>query len=216
MALYDASKLGPGGTGFQGTGPGSAAAVLGELQGLSIELLAGAAQDTKVDLAAIRAEDTLLKVLNNNGGTITDVTATTAITDIRASGTLTFVSAVADATFEVAGVTYTLVTTATGKNTDVVVGGDDTEQAENAVAAINAYEASVDRTGPALVSATNALGVVTVTAILEGAGGNAYTLVGDTGITASAATLENGSDTGGVESTSGTTNQLIVFWYDKR
>lgn len=216
MALYDSSKIGPGGAGFQGTGPGSAAAILGELQGLKVELLAGAAQDTKIDLAAIRAEDTILKCLDNNAGTITDVTATTAITDIRAKGWLFFDGVTVGETFEVAGVTYTMVSSASPTITDVLVGANNTEAAENAAAAINAYEASVDRTGPALVSAIRNWSTVYVTAILEGAAGNAYTLAGDTGITVSAATLENGSDTGGVESTSGTTNQLILFWYDKQ
>lgn len=217
--LESLSKVGPGGAGYQGKDFGSAFAALRELQGFRVSLLAGGSQDAKINLAAIRAEDTILSVLNNNAGTITDVTANHEIWDIRASGTLTLSSTVATENCTVNGKTYTFKDTPTAAYGDVAVGGSDTLSAANLAAAINAYENSGERAnagGPKVVASANAA-VVTVTAIAEGAAGNAITFTGDATITASGSgTLAGGSDTGGITSTSGATNQLIVFWFDKR
>jgi len=205
MALTNAQKYGLGGD--------ANTPVIAELQGLNVSLLAGANADTKIDLAAIRNSDTIISALNNDGGTITDVTSTMSINDLRAVGTLTAVSAVDTDVFIVNGVTYSISTAGGIAHTDVQVGGDDTIMATNMVAAINAYEQSYGK-GNAVV-ASSALGVVTITANTEGTGGNAITISSvDTTITASAATLENGSATGGVQS-SGATDQLIVHWFNK-
>jgi len=186
---------------------------LQELQGLNVSLVSGALADTKIDVAAIRSGDTIISALNNDAGTITDVTDTMSINDLRATGTLTAVSAVDTDVFIVNSVTYSISTAGGDAHTDVQVGGDDTIMATNMAAAINAYEQSYGKDNA--VVASSALGVVTVTANTEGTGGNAITISSvDTTITASAATLENGSATGGVQST-GATDQLIVHWFNK-
>ena len=80
-------------------------------------------------------------------------------------------------------------------------------------AAINAREAS---RSAQQVSASVNTNVVTVTAIAEGTSGNALTLA-ETGntFTVSGATLSGGTATGGIKSTS-ITNQVILFWFNKR
>jgi hypothetical protein len=214
--LESNNQMGAGGIGMQGDGPGTAAATIKELQGFNVELLAGALADTAIDVAAIRSEDTILKCLNNaTGGVLTDVTSTMSINTLYATGTLTLSTAIAGSTAEVNGVTYTFqagVPTAYGQ---VQVGADDTESAVNLATAINAYETSIAH-GAATVSATSAIAVVTVTASMEGVAANAYTLVGGDGtVVASAATLTGGTATGSVQST-GATDQLIMFWYNKK
>ena len=183
-----------------------------ELQGLGVALLPGAASGNKIDLAAIRSNDTVLSAFNNNAGTLTDITANVTISDLRATGTLTCSTAVAGNTAIVNGVTYTLSDAPTAAHTSVLVGADDTETAANLAAAINAVE-----TGPGSANAffaTSALGVVTITATAEGVDGNAITLVGSVNIVASAATLEGGTATGGIE-VSSTTQQVLLFWFNK-
>lgn len=198
----------------EGLGGNKNSPAISELQGLNISLLAGALADTKIDVATINSGDTVISAINNNGGTMTDVTGTISIVDLRASGTLTAVSAVDTDVFEVNGTTYTISTAGGAAYTEVQVGSDDTEMAENMVAAINGHETTYEGGGN-VVTASNVLGVVTITANDSGAAGNAVTISSvDTTITASAATLENGSDTGGIQST-GATDQLLVHWYKK-
>lgn len=195
------------------TPAGDAVPAVKELQGLTISLLAGAAADTKIDLAAIRDEDTILTCLNNNAGTITDVTNTMSINSLKATGTLTLDTVVEDETATVQGVVYTFKDSPTAAHTSVDVGASDTISAANLAAAINANE-----NGPSGLKrfvATSNAAVVTITASAEGTAGNAYTIAGSTQITASGATLAGGTATGGVQST-GTTNQLILFWVNKQ
>lgn len=106
-----------------------------------------------------------------------------------ASGTLTFVSAVATNTFVINGVTFTgIASGATGNQFNI--GVSDTATAANAAAAINA---SVTALIPGYVTATSALGVVTVSNVFRGISGNQTTLVGSTNITASGARLTGGA-----------------------
>ena len=86
------------------TPAGDAVPAVKELQGLTISLLTGASADTKIDLAAIRDEDTIITCLNNNAGTITDVTNTMSINSLKATGTLTLDTVVEDETATVQGV----------------------------------------------------------------------------------------------------------------
>jgi hypothetical protein len=214
MALYSDVSLGDGGTGFQGDGPKSAAAMIKELQGLNVELLAGANANTKIAVAAIREGDTILKCLNNNAGTITDKTSTMSIVSVKASGTLTLTSAIATDAFSVNGKTYTLQAGAPTGYGQVQVGGTDTATATNMKNAINAYETRVGNSYA--VVATSNSNVVTITARVDGTAGNAITISSaDSTIVASGATLANGTATGGVMSTDAT-NQLILFWYNKQ
>lgn len=214
MALYSNNSLGDGGTGFQGDGPNSAAAIVKELQGLNVELLAGTTKDTKINLAAIRQEDTIIKALNNNAGTITDITSTMSIVSVKASGTLTLTSVVATDACSVNGMTYTFQAAAPTSYGQVQVGGTDAASATNLAAAINAYETRVGNSYEVVATADST--VVTVTARAEGTAGNAITLTTSDGtIVVSGATLSGGTATGGVQST-GATDQIIMFWYNKK
>lgn len=205
-------NLGAGGTGMQGDGPGTVAAALKELQGLTISVLPAKGAGVKNDLAAIRKEDTIVAAINNNAGALTDVLGTTSIVDVRASGTVTLAGVAAGETVTVAGLIYTAVTGAVKSYSEFSISGNDTEDAASLASAINARESN--RT--AQVTATSALGVVTVTAVAEGAGGNAIALVdGGAGITISGATLTGGTSTGGI-SVVGATNQVILVWFNKK
>lgn len=111
----------------------------------------------------------------------------------KATGTLTFASVVATDVFTVNGVSFTAVASgATGNQFNV--GADDTLTAADAVRAINA-SASALVSGDAGVTATSALGVITLTARTAGVTGNAITITSaDATITPSDARLTGGSD----------------------
>lgn len=216
MSLDQNPMLGHGGTGFQGSGEGSAAQAIKELQSLRVSVLTGAAANTKINLSDIRQRDTILSVLNNNAGTITDVTSTISIEDLRAKGTVSVGTAVAGDTVVVGGKTFTLVASIPGVDnpdyTLVLIGATAAATAANLAAAINKWQANLN---VSTVTASAASNVVTVTAVADGTAGNAITLaeVG-TSFTVSGSTLAGGSATGGIKST-GATNTLIVFWFDK-
>lgn len=211
--LENTSQLGNGGAGMQGQGSGSAAAAIKELQGLSIELLAGTTANTKIALAAIRPEDTIVKALNNNAGTLTDITGTVSIDDPRAVGTITLSGVTAGQTVTVAGLVYTAVAGTAANSSEFSVAGDDTADAAALAAAINARENARDTQK---VTATSAVAVVTVKAVADGTAGNAIPLVkSGAGITLSGAVLAGGTATGGIRST-GATNQIILFWFNKK
>lgn len=212
MTFETNPDLGSGGSGLSGRGPGTAASMLKELQGYTQSLLAGALANTKINLAAIRPEDTIVGALNNNAGVLTDVLGTLTIVDCRASGTITLVSSVAGNTATVNGKTYTGVVGAAADYTEYSVDTSDTAAAASLAAAITAREAS----GAPAVTATSALGEVTVRAVAEGAGGNAITLAAvGAPLTVSGATLADGTSTGGIKS-SGATDQIILVWFNKK
>jgi hypothetical protein len=201
---------------------------IAELQGLNIELLAGATAGTKIDLAAIRAKDTILKAMNSDGvsSALVDDTANFSITDIRASGTLTVAAGnglldgesfvVGDQTFTfVAGLTSVRKLVHSG-GANVPIGATNTATAANIHEAINLVFGRDKVHG---VVATIASNVVTVTARQEGTVGNAIVLTeAGTDLTASGAgTLAGGSDTGGVQSTTdNSTDTILLFWYQKQ
>lgn len=192
-----------------------ALAAIAELQGLNVTLLPGKGAGVKNDLAAIRMEDTIVAALNNNAGTITDVKATTSIVDVRASGTITCTSVAAGDTVTVAGRTYTAVANAaavTDPLKQFSISGSDAADAAALAAAINARESNLDTS---VVSASVNSNVVTVTAVAEGTGGNAITLAKTGAPAISGATLANGTATGGI-SVVGVTNQVILFWFNKK
>lgn len=216
MALEQNSQLGRGGVGMHGNGAGTAAKAINELQSLKVSLVTGGSANAALTLAGIRPVDTVLSALNNNGGTITDVTGTISIISLQAAGTVTVGTAVAGDSATVAGTEYTLVLgTATVEAHDyskVKIGATATITAANLAAAINLRETN---RGNSLVRATSAAAVVTVTAAAEGTSGNSIALVETgTSFTVSGATLTGGAASAGIKST-GATNQLIVFWYDK-
>ncbi len=186
-----------------------------ELQGFTVSLLAGASANTTIALAAIRDEDTVISALNNNAGTITDITANISINALKATGTVTCAAVDAADTVTIDGRVYTAIANlATPANSSQFsVGASNTACAENLVAAIIASE----RLDPySKVTATNLVGVVTITARTAGTAGNAITLTSSDGtdLAVSGATLSGGSATGGIKSTS-ITNQIILMWYNK-
>lgn len=214
MSLQELNKqLGQGGANLNDQAP----AALKELQGLTVSVLAGAAADTKINLNAIRLEDTLVSVLESAAGVFTERSANTTIADLRASGTLTVVTAAAGNTATVNDVVFTYSANPTAITDVAFTDGDDNANAAALASAINAYERRYQEGWPeATVVASVAANVVTVTAVEEGSAGNAITLAGTGGVTASAATLENGSDTGGILIDVDTTgDSLAVFWFNK-
>ena len=217
MSLSQNTELGKGGSGLQGSGPNSAAAMIKELQGLNVSLLAGAGANTTIALAAIRKEDTIISAINNNAGVLTDITANMSINDCRATGTVAVGTVVAGDKVSIAGLEYTLVSNATVVEpqdfTKVKVGSTAQQCSDNLVAVVNAREAARDQQ----VSVANAGGLtVTVTAMAEGATGNAIALT-ETGttFTISGATLTGGTVTGGIKSTS-VTQQVLLTWFNKK
>ena len=208
--------LGHGGTGFHTTGPGTAERAIRELQSLRVSVLAGAAANTKIALADIRQHDTVISALNNSAGTITDVTGTITIDDLRAKGTISVGTAVTNDTVTVGGVVFTLVAAVSveqrGDYQLVPIGASAAHTAANLALAINRWQACLNE--PTL-SATAASNVVSLVALADGTGGNSITLA-ETGnsMTISGATLSGGSATGGIRS-SGVTNSIILFWFDK-
>lgn len=110
---------------------------------------------------------------------------------IRATGTFTFASVIATNTILINGVTFTAVASGAGAN-QFNVGVSDTLTAAAAAAAINA---SVTALVSGYVTATSALGVVTITASASGTPGNGFTISSPNGtITASGARLTGGTN----------------------
>ncbi len=94
MNLETNNSLGHGGNGFQGTGTGSAAKMIKELQGLTIEAVAGAGADTDIAVTGIDTTDTLVAVINvtdgdNPAGISVTSTGNIQSTETTAGDTLT-------------------------------------------------------------------------------------------------------------------------------
>lgn len=211
-----------------GVHPGDLNDVLKELQRIRFTRVSGAAAGTlrtnKMAIAAMRAEDTIVGVhtFNDAAAAVSvDDTANAGISDIRAQGTHTNAGNPADAqTSTVNGKVYTWKTTPTLLEHVKIVIGDNTAMAVNLRNAINAWEnrrLTNDWNKPQVV-ATASAGVVTITAILEGAAGNSFTLATTaTGASVSGANLSGGSDTGGFFSTTNnTTRSVHILWFDKQ
>lgn len=208
MTLQALPQAGKGGSGIPDVIP----AAIRELQGLKFNILAGAAANTKLNLAAIRQEDTLVEVLEFATGALpVSRLGVASISDVRASGTLTFASAINNDTFTIAGRVYTLKTAGTANplNNEINLGASDTLTAAAVVAHVNKVDPRV--------ILSNAAGVVTVRAFAEGTAPNSFTLVGGARITASGGTLSGGTVTGGVSINDDTSsNAVLVVWFDKR
>lgn len=80
MALETNNFLGNGGAGMQGDGPGTAARMIRELQGLTTKVVDGAAANTNIAIAGIKLTDTLQSVIEYVGGVPTDRLSVSAIT----------------------------------------------------------------------------------------------------------------------------------------
>ncbi len=108
---------------------------------------------------------------------------------VAASGTLTLTSVVATNTCVINGVTFTAIASGAVGN-QFNVGVSNTATAVNLAAAISA---SVTALVSGVVTATSALGVVTVSATAKGTSGNLCTLTGSANIAASGARLTGGT-----------------------
>jgi hypothetical protein len=214
MLTTISSNFGKGGSGLDKL----LRAILVEQQGLTISLLAGATASTKMDLAAIRDEDTVIAAVHNTAGTLALLTDVT-IVDLRASGTITFTGVpIAAETITVNAKIYTFIAAVavrTPGSRQINLGTDEDTTAANVVAVVNEVEAW---DGSQQVRAAAVAGVVTITAVAEGTGGNAFTLAESATTTAvSGAVLSGGNATGGVKSgTDISTDQLLLVWFNKR
>jgi len=195
-------------------------AAIAELQSMSTAVLAGGAASAKLDLAAIRSDDTIESaIIFQATGLPVDDTANVVISVLKATGTLTATTIVADNTVTVNGNVYTFKVAPLVLG-DVALGADDTEAMLNLAAAINTVETSYGNglgEVAADVVASAATNVVTVTASEEGVAGNSLTIVSGQGtIVASAATLLGGTATGSVSTPTDTTSKsLVVTWFKK-
>lgn len=197
-----------------------------ELQNLKFSVVTGAAAGTKMNVAALRTEDTVLMALKlaNTWAAPVDDAANVTIQSVLASGTITFANAVpaANDTITMRGVTYTFKAAPTAL-TDILISDTVDHQAVAVAAAINAYEnrwGSTGQTAPLVTAARTSSGVVTVTAVAEGTGPNSYTLAKSfaTGAncTVSGSTLAGGTATGGIKSTTDlSAATLLLVWFDK-
>jgi hypothetical protein len=206
MSLESSTGLGVGGAGLHDRLP----KVLKELQGLTISTVAGAAANTKINLAALRSEDTIIGATKVASGVPSDVLGTLTVEDLRASGTLTLSGVVAADTAVVNGKTYTFKASADPLKLEVTVGGTDTITATNLKNKINQVEAN----GSVVASSSGA--VVTIKAKLEGTAGNSIALGSTTHVTRSGATLSGGTTTGGFKLSGDSTGAVIqLVWFNK-
>lgn len=206
MSLESATGLGVGGAGLNDR----LQKIVKELQGLTVTTVAGAAANTKINVAALRSEDTIIAATKVDTGVPSDVLSTLTIEDVRASGTLTLSGVVADDTAVVNGKTYTFKASADPMARQVTVGGTDTITATNLKNKINEVEANGD------VIASSSGAVVTIKAKLEGTGGNSIALGATTHVTRSAATLAGGTTTGGFKLSADSASKVIqLIWFNK-
>lgn len=193
--------------------------VVDELQRFRVRLAAGGSANAKLTVTGLKDTDTLISVLNNNAGTITDQTANCTIDSQQAFGTVTVGTPTAGDSVVVQGTTYRLRTLATDTQTlgevNIVIGSSPTANGVAAAlsSAINAKEPM--RATGSLVMATVASNVVTVTARVKGTAGNSYTLA-ETGssFTISGATFTDGDANAAIKCTNAT-DQLVVFFFSK-
>lgn len=181
MTLQTISKqFAKGGSGLT---DGALAAAIKELQGLKVAVVAGATAGTKINIAAMRTEDTIVSavVSTDAGGALADDVANLTIQATKASGTLTVATVIDGSACTVNGTTYTFKTTPTATN-HVKLLGTDILNANALAAAINAYENRYTSSGgrnvaAVVASTTGASGVVTITSVTDGAG-SVVTLTG--------------------------------------
>jgi hypothetical protein len=171
---------------------------LRELQGESVVVVAGALAGTKMNVPALRSEDTLQAVISylTAGGPPVNDTANCSISSTKAFGTVTISGNPLDGeTVTVNGNVYTFKTVPTDARHVLITLGDNTAMAAALAAAINAYEnrrLDGNFNSPAVV-ATSALGVVTVTSVADEAGNGP--IVTDIGATITISSTDPGAVT---------------------
>lgn len=212
--------------GGHGLTDGTLKAALVELQGLTVTVVAGAAAGTAMAVPALRTEDTLLAALvtTDAGGAAANDVANMSKQSTKASGTVTIAGNPVEAeTVTVNGSVYTFRAISTGASDVKITAGNNNAMAASLAAAINGYEARLQANGagyrvPQIVAVAVA-GVVTVTAVADGAAGNAIVLTkAATNVTVTGAgTLTGGTATGGIKSTTNLTGKTVtLFWFNKQ
>jgi len=151
--------------------------IVRELAGYTITAVAGAAAGTKINVAALRLEDTLLAVIvgTDAGGAWADDVANCTIQGTKATGTLTISgNPVADETMTIGGDVFTWKAAANVADIKHVkiTAGDNTAMALSLSNAVNAWQNRYDgskQVAPLIVASPAAV-VVTFTAVMDGAG----------------------------------------------
>lgn len=216
MSLFSLSNLGIGGTGLAGEADGSLYSILKEEQGLTVTMVAGAAAGTKMNIAAMRQEDTILAMFDFTAATPVfanvDLTHVT-IQETHATGTVTAASVSAADTATVNGLVYTAAAGTPADFTKFNSTGTDTQVAASLAAAINARESQ----NTYAVQATSNGAVVTVRAVADGTAGNALALAtsNNTRLAKSGTTLSGGTATGGIKCSDTLHDSVFVFWKNK-
>lgn len=136
------------------------------------------------ELAALKLEDFIKKTVSGQHPAVVN----TRINAARATGTITLSANAATDTVTVNGTVFTAISGAPSAVQYDISGGDTTGAASLA-AQINATTALA-----AMVTATSALGVVTLTAVLPGSMGNAFTLAISAHGSVSAARMASGTN----------------------
>lgn len=196
MTMQSVDKGGHGGAGGQGDRDGSFEKAIKELQGLTFSVVNGAAAGTKMDVAAIRPEDTiaLAMVMPDTFAAPTSDLANITIQSVKATGTLTLSSTgpLADETFVVNGSTYTFKATAdVVANGHVAIGASIGLTGDKMAERINLVERESGT--PEVIASSNGAGVVTITAVDEGAGTGP--VITDTGSTITISNTDPGAVT---------------------
>lgn len=208
MTMQSLAQVGQGGSG----GPDKIPAALRELQSIKTVVVTGAAATTKINVAEMRLDKTTIMSTVAFSGGVPTVPVDAAVSDTRASGTVTIAGPADGATYTLNGRVYTFKDTPTAiQHVQRSTGGGANDAMAAALAAkINAIDGNS-------VVATAAAAVVTVKANAFGTAGNSITTVGSTGVTASGATLANGTATGGLAfATTNTTGaQVLVTYFQK-
>lgn len=166
--------------------PALQAALFGELQGLTVSVLDGAAAGTTMSVPNLKPNDTIIaaiKFMDTWAAPVSDL-ANLTIQPVRATGTITVAgNPVEGETFVVNGNTYTFKAAPSKANDVKITAGNNNAIAASIAAAINAYEnryesqLNGDGNRKAGVTATVSSAVVTVTANTDGAG-NGVTVTG--------------------------------------
>lgn len=167
--------------------PANVKDALSELQGLTTSIVTGAAAGTKMNIAALRDEDTILSVIvhTDAGGAQVDDRANVTIQSCKAFGTVTISgNPSAGDTVTINGDVFTFRTstaTLAGPREVLVVAGDNTAMALALSNAINAWQTRYETYNVAggtpgqaprvaELVASPAAGVVTINSVKEGVG----------------------------------------------
>lgn len=176
---------------------------LQELQGLTVDLVAGAALGINAAVVGIKPEDTILSALNNNAGTISAVVPSTlTIADGFARGSAVFLTVIATDEITVNALSYVGVAGAKASTAEFSV--DTSDEA----AVIDLADSINTRDGANVTAVANG-DTLEITAVVEGTAGNAITFVSaDSTITETGAgTLINAT---GVKATGTITAATVV------